>query len=204
MPTRRGFGATLVGFALTIGPASAASAQSPPRVDAVKVVGAERTSASVVVDLTRLSAEEPLTVRAWMLAERRLRQLPIARDASLRFVPVKGTRAEMQAIIHEKSLLPLDAMDWGGVATRAILKDEIKIDLGGPAGRGEVWSAAWRWSENRPRVMLGVAAIQPAGKLAEALGRAAVDPSRRNDATRIAAGRRISAAAASISVIAPA
>ena len=108
-----------------MGPASAALAQSPPRVDAVKVVGAERTSASVVIDLTRLSEEKPLTTREWMLAERRLRQLPIARDASLRFVPVRGGRAEMQAIIHEKSLLPLDATDLGGVAIRAILKDEI-------------------------------------------------------------------------------
>ena len=144
-----------------MGPASAALAQSPPRVDAVKVVGAERTSASVVIDLTRLSEEKPLTTREWMLAERRLRQLPIARDASLRFVPVRGGRAEMQAIIHEKSLLPLDATELGGVAIRAILKDEIKLDLGGPARRGEVWSAAWRWSENRPRVMLGVAAPAP-------------------------------------------
>ena len=151
-------GVTLAGLMLALGLAQTAAAQSPPRVDTVKVVGAERTRPAVVVDLTRLSEDQPLTARERELAERRLRQLPIARDAVLRYVLQPNGRAEMQAIIDEKSLLPLDGMDWGGIGARAVLKDEIKLDIGGPAGRGEVWSAAWRWSENRPRVMFGVAA----------------------------------------------
>jgi hypothetical protein len=141
--------------------APAAAAAQTPRVDAVTVVGAARTRPGVVVDLTRLSKDDELTGRERMLAERRLRQLPIARDAVLRYVLQRDGRVEMQAIIDEKSLLPVGSMDWGGVAARAILKDEIKLDIGGPAGRGELWSAAWRWSENRPRVMFGVAAPVP-------------------------------------------
>jgi hypothetical protein len=146
---------------LTLTPAPAAEAQLPPRVDEVKVIGAERTRPATIVDLAGLSANELLTPRERTRAERRLRQLPIARSAALRYVPVRDGAAEVRAIVHERPLLPLDWSDWSGIGVRAILKDELKVDVGGPARLGEVWTASWRWAEHRPRVAVGVALPAP-------------------------------------------
>ena len=48
--------------------------------------------------------------------------------------------------------LPLAAM-----AARSWIKRELKVDVASPTGSGELWTAAWRWWENRPRWYFGVA-----------------------------------------------
>jgi hypothetical protein len=139
----------------------AAAAQAPPRVASVNPVGAERTDPDVVVHLTGLVPGQLLTTAARERAERRLRQLPIARSATLRYVLDEDLRAEVQAIIHERSRFPDDPMDWAGIGARLILKEELKLDFAGLTGYGETIDLAWRWERNRPRVIAGVSLPAP-------------------------------------------
>ena len=37
-------------------------------------------------------------------------------------------------------------------AGQALVRRELRLDIAGPSGSGELWSAAWRWWAGRPRV----------------------------------------------------
>ena len=49
------------------------------------------------------------------------------------------------------------------IGIRAITDRELIAGLASPSGGGELWTAAWRWWEHRPRVSLGFAAPAPFG-----------------------------------------
>jgi hypothetical protein len=72
--------------------------------------------------------------------------------------------ASVDVAIAERRGRPRGWIDWTGAAVRAAVDRELKIDVPGFSGQGEMWSASWRWWTNRPHVALGFA-VPRAGRL---------------------------------------
>jgi hypothetical protein len=93
--------------------------------------------------------------------QHRLDELPIASGSRLRYDPVTGGVTTITPIVPERSLIPQGIQSWGVVGIRSAFLQEVRVDVAGPAGRGEVWSPSYRWNENRRRVMLRLDAPSP-------------------------------------------
>ncbi len=134
-----------------------------PRVDTIDIRGAKRTRQPVVVRAAGLQPRQVLTPGAYGRALRRLRDLPVASNARIRYEPVDGGLARLDIFIDERKMMP---RGWSALATlgaRALVLHELRADVAGPLGAGEQASAAWRWSAGRPRVALGLAYPSPRG-----------------------------------------
>jgi hypothetical protein len=134
-----------------------------PLVDTIAISGAERTRQPVVVRAAGLQPRQVLTPEAYGRALRRLRDLPVASNARMRYEPVEGGLAKLDIFLDERKVVP---KGWSALATlgaRALVLHELRADVAGPLGVGERASAAWRWSAGRPRVALGLAYPSPRG-----------------------------------------
>lgn len=148
------------------GPASNGSADrarpaaTDPSVEAIDVEGAERTRPAVVLDALRLRPQRVLTPDAFARAARRLDALPAASRTELSQRPLTNGSVRVTASIKERALVPTALGDWALVGGRALFAGDIKFDVSGPFGAGEVFSTTLRWSENRPKVGVAVAVPQ--------------------------------------------
>ncbi len=134
-----------------------------PRIDAVDVSGAVRTHQPVVVRVAGLQPRQLLTPEAYGQALRRLRELPAASSAQLRYDTLDGGRARVDAFIAERQVAP---RGWPALTTlgaRAILFDELALDVAGGLGAGERETVLWRWTAERPRLALALALPSPHG-----------------------------------------
>jgi len=137
--------------------------QGQPRVDTISVTGASRTDHPVIVRLTGLQPRQLLTAEAFARAARRLDDLPAAAETSLRYAPQGRGTVDVEALVRERRVLPSGLIGWSTVGARALLKDEVVIDVAGPTGAGEIWRGAWRWQENRPRLAFDLLLPAPPG-----------------------------------------
>ncbi len=128
-----------------------------PFVDLVRVEGARRTRYPVVAALVDLSPRTLLTTETRGRAARRLEELPSAAITRLRYRPMEGGVAEVDAVVVERSTLPHGVAPALAAAARAWIQREVRLELAAPAGSGELWTVAWRWWEARPRVAFAVA-----------------------------------------------
>ncbi len=134
-----------------------------PVVDIVNVTGLERTRYPVVARVVGLQPQTLLTRAALQRARRRLAELPAAQTTRVGYRPGENGRAQVDAAILERSLLPSSPVSIAAIGIRAITDRELSAGLASPSGGGELWTAAWRWWEHRPRVALGFAAPAPFG-----------------------------------------
>jgi hypothetical protein len=74
---------------------------------------------------------------------------------------VDGGRAIVDLVIHERRMVPSGWRAVGTAGARALFLNELRLDVAGALGGGEVASAAWRWAAGRPRVSLGLAFPSP-------------------------------------------
>jgi predicted double-glycine peptidase len=167
-----------------------------PAVDLVRVEGAGRTRQPVVEALVGLPPRSVLTSETYNQAARRLQELPSAAVTRLRYRPVDGGLAEIEALVVERSVVPRGvAAVAAGV--RAGLQREVRLDLAGPTGSGELWTVAWRWWEARPRLAFalavpgvlglpGVTTIEGSWERPSYVGRPGTDDTRRHDRRRAA------------------
>jgi hypothetical protein len=132
-----------------------------PRLDTVDVHGAERTRHPVVVRAAGLQPRQTLTPDAFGRALQRLRELPVASTARMRYEPIEGGLAKVDVFLDEHPLLPSGRLALATAGARALLLDELRVDVAGSLGAGELGSLAWRWSSNRPRVAVGLAFPSP-------------------------------------------
>jgi hypothetical protein len=72
-----------------------------------------------------------------------------------------GQVATVTPIVAERSLLPSGLGGWGAVATRAAITQDVRIRLSSPFRQGETWTAAYRFSDNRPRGVVRLDAPAP-------------------------------------------
>ena len=134
-----------------------------PHMDVVSVEGADRTRHPVIVAAVGLPARALLTADRFDRATRRLDALPVAASTRLRFQTDTEGRATVQAVVVERAARPRGLIPIGALAGSALIRHELAADVAGPTGSGELWSAAWRWSSGRPRVMFRLAMPAPNG-----------------------------------------
>ena len=132
-----------------------------PRVDALDIRGAVRTRQPVVARAAGLQPRQVLTPEAFERAVRRLRELPVASNARMKYAPVEGGLARIDVYLDERKVAPSGWLAVLNHGARALLLDELHVDVAGRLGAGELQSASWRWSASRPRVALSLAFPSP-------------------------------------------
>ena len=141
-----------------------------PRIDAIDIHGAERTRQPVVVRAAGLQPRQVVTPEALARALRRLRELPVVSNARVKYEPIIASKANNDAglakvdvFIDERQVVPSGWMALATLGARALVLNELRVDVAGPLGAGELERVAWRWSAGRPRVALGLALPAPHG-----------------------------------------
>lgn len=132
-----------------------------PVVDLVRIAGTTRTGHPVIASVVGLPPRTQLTPARLLRASRRLGELPSASLTRLGYRPVAGALAEVDVAIVERRALPRGAVPLAIEAGRALVQRELRIEAASPTGSGERWTAAWRWWEARPRVLLALAMPSP-------------------------------------------
>jgi hypothetical protein len=132
-----------------------------PRVDTIAVVGATRTSHPTVIRASGLQARRLLTSSMLRHAQRTVAALPVVSRARVSFVPVDGGLADIEVALVERAPVPQGVVPWSAVAGRAIVSDEVYVDVHGALRQAERISGGWRWRARRPRVTVGLAFPSP-------------------------------------------
>ncbi|HEY7292473.1 MAG TPA: papain-like cysteine protease family protein [Vicinamibacterales bacterium] len=123
-----------------------------PRLNSVRIEGLRRSRYDVIAKAIGLTPSSLLTVDEFRQARRRLDALPDRSSARLALRPEDDGYASVDVIVAERGGLPRGAADWLGIGVGAAVDREVSTKLPGFSGQGEVWSASWRWWQNRPRV----------------------------------------------------
>jgi hypothetical protein len=134
-----------------------------PVVDLVNVTGLARTRYAVVARASGLQPQMLLARAALERARRRVAELPAAQTTRVGYRPGKDGRAQIDVAVLERPLLPTSAMPLAALGVRAVTDRELRASVASPSGGGELWTAAWRWWEHRPRAALGLSAPAPFG-----------------------------------------
>lgn len=132
-----------------------------PRVDAVNIRGAVRTPMPVVSRAAALEPRAILTAGAFTQALRRLRDLPVAATADMKFEPAAAGQANVDVVVVERSPFPRGPASLGVLAARPLFQREVRVETAGIMGVGEAASASWRFADKRPRVAVGLAFPSP-------------------------------------------
>jgi hypothetical protein len=134
-----------------------------PHIDAVDIHGAGRTRQPVVAHAAGLQPRQVLTPQAFGLALRRLREVPAASNAQMNYESLDGGLAKVNVFFDERPLAPSGWVTFVTMGARALIYEEIRVDVAGPLGAGDLESVSWRWSAERPRVAVGLALPSPQG-----------------------------------------
>lgn len=135
-----------------------------PTVDLVRIIGLERTAYLPVARLVGIEGGDLLTPRALHLARRRLADLPAAAVSRVNYVPTGSGRVDLVAGLAERAGLPTSPVPLAATGLRAAINREIALTAVSPLGRGEAWSAGWRWWRNRPSVRFRLTAPAEFGR----------------------------------------
>ena len=132
-----------------------------PRIDLTRIDGLGRTRYDVVSHFLGLRAGRVLTAEDLRRARRRLDTLPVhdAGRLSYALLPGGATRVDVSVLEKPRSNLRPRALPSAGA--HALLAREAAVEVASSLGLGELWTASWRWWENRPR--LGVNVTLPGG-----------------------------------------
>jgi hypothetical protein len=139
------------------------NALGKPAVDLVQIDGLERLPYRIVSDQIVLPPGSLLTGRRLRHARRRVSEIPAIEAASLTYLPSSGGFADIRARVSERPVFDHTTAGLSGVAIRAALDRELTLALSNPLRRGEVWTARWRWWNERPRVGLALSVPSPSG-----------------------------------------
>jgi hypothetical protein len=142
------------------------NALSEPRTDLTRIDGLRRTRYAAVAAQLDLPAGELLTAPDWRRARRRLAELPAQTAFRLSLQPLPQGIAQVNVMLLERPLLVAVAGPWELARTgiKALTGQELAIEVASPTGNGELWTAGWRWWEERPRVALAVAIPAAGGR----------------------------------------
>jgi hypothetical protein len=133
-----------------------------PTLDLVRIDGLRHSRYQSMIEALRLEPGRMLTADAFVQASRRLEDLPNRSSSRARVHPAEDGTAAVDIAIVERSL-PHGALEWAGAGVHAGIEREIALTAPGFAGQGDVWSASWRWWNERPRVALAFAAPRVGG-----------------------------------------
>jgi len=129
-----------------------------PQVNLVRIEGARHTRQQTLADILGIRSNTLLDANRFELARRRVRELPGQSGAAVKVRPEADGFATVDVVVTERPVLPRGAAEWLGAGARAAIDREVALDVPGPGGQGGVWSAKWRWWNNRPAVSVAFAA----------------------------------------------
>jgi hypothetical protein len=132
-----------------------------PRIDLVSVQGLERVRYDAVARLLRLEPRTMLTPAGLGTARRRLAELPSASATRVAYVPREGGRADIEATVVERPLVPSGLIAFGVIAAEAAIDREVRVSTGSISGGGESFGATWRWWHRRPAVAVSMGMPAP-------------------------------------------
>jgi hypothetical protein len=147
----------------TLGALDAWNVAGEPTIDLVNVQGLGRTRYEVAARALRLEPRTLLTSASLRRAERTAAEIPSVVVSRVSYRPAENGRAQVDAVILERPLLPSGVVGLAGVGLRAATDREISAALASPSGGGELWTASWRWWENRPRAAVSFSAPATGG-----------------------------------------
>jgi len=123
-----------------------------PRVNLVRISGVRHTRHQTIAETLGLQPNILLTADVFEHAQRRLESLPDRSTVRLALRPEADGFASVDVVVVERTGVPRTTADWTGVGARALATQSVAVALPGGTGQGELWSADWRFWQNRPRV----------------------------------------------------
>jgi hypothetical protein len=146
--------ARILGTSLFLGDEPEAALQAwnvagEPRIDLISVHGLEHVRHDAVAKLLEFDPRALLTADDLRRARRRLAELPAASATRVAYVPREGGRADIEATVVERPLVPSGLVPLGAIATEAAIDREVRVTVGSVAGGGESFGVGWRWWARR-------------------------------------------------------
>jgi len=132
-----------------------------PRADAVTIDGLVRTRQAVALQRVDIEPRSLLTPEALDRATLRLRDLPAASDAVVRYEPKSDGTADIKVSVDERDVVPHGLVIYGVIGLRALFSNDLRGEFTNLTGSGEAWRGAWRWTPQRPRVAFQLAMPSP-------------------------------------------
>ena len=126
-------------------------------IDLTRVEGLGRTPYQVVVEQLDFPAGSQLTGGTLRHARRRVSELPTVSASRVAYRPIRGGRAELDVALVERPMVMSTPIDLVGASLRALSNRELSLNVANAVRSGELWTASWRWWENRPRVSVSLA-----------------------------------------------
>ena len=134
-----------------------------PRVNRLRIEGLHHTRYQTVAEVMAIQPNMLLTAELFDRARRRLSELPDHATTRLAVRPEADGFATVDVVVVELAAVPHGVVEWAGAAARTAADREVSVSVPGVRGEGDVWSAGWRWWNNRPGVSVGVAAPRVRG-----------------------------------------
>ncbi len=129
---------------------------SEPRTDLMRIDGLRHIRYSAVAGQLDLPSGRLLTPHALRQARRRLAEMPAQAEFRLSLRPLPDGVAQVNVTLLERPLVFAGPWGVGRAGFKALLEREVIFDVASPTGHGELWTAGWRWWEERPRVSLAL------------------------------------------------
>lgn len=124
-----------------------------PVVDVIHIEGTRRIRYRDLIGVISLPPRTMLTPARLQLARRRLTEVPALRGAAVEYQPVAGGMVEVRVAVAERPMVDRAWRLVGVGAIRAVVQNEVTLDIASPTGAGELWSGKWRWDAARPRAI---------------------------------------------------
>jgi hypothetical protein len=125
-----------------------------PRVNLVRIAGVRHTRHQTIAETLGIQPNMLLTADVFEHARRRLEALPDRSTVRLALRPEADGFASVDVVVVERTGVPRTTADWTAAGARALATQSVAVTLPGGTGQGELWSAEWRFWQNRPRVGL--------------------------------------------------
>jgi len=123
-----------------------------PAIETVQVIGLTRTRVEVAERALDLDHGEVLTQEMVDLGRRRLADVPAIRAAAVEYAPTPGGRAEVRAVVRERSLFPSSLDDIVTMGGWALFSHDARVTIGSMSGAGERLDLQYRFRPGRPRI----------------------------------------------------
>src|SRR5262245_9122313 len=128
-----------------------------PRLNTVSIDGIRHSRYQVIAEAIAIQPNTLLTAEAFERAKRRLEDLPDRTTVRVTLAPETDGLAKVDVALAVRPARPEGAAVWGATAVRSAVDREVGIASPGFAGQGELWTARWRWWQERPSVAFGFA-----------------------------------------------
>jgi predicted double-glycine peptidase len=128
-----------------------------PRVNTVTIEGIRHARYQVIAEAIDIQPNTLLTAAAFERARRRLEDLPDRATVRLSLAPEADGFATVDVALAERPGRPHGAAEWTATTMRSAVDREVAVASPGFTGQGELWTACWRWWNDRPRIAFGFA-----------------------------------------------